>query len=39
MVGGLGLVVDWVVGLYLREKIYEQRNGYKRNDSLKNRKK
>lgn len=35
----IGFVVAWVVGLYLRGRIYEERNGYKRNDSWKNRKK
>jgi len=35
----LGFVVAWVVGLYIRGWIYEQRNGYKRNDSWRNRKK
>jgi len=35
----LGFIVAWVVGLYLRGRIYEERNGYKRNDRWKNRKK
>ncbi len=28
--GIIGLAVVWVVGLYLRGWIYEERNGYKR---------
>lgn len=35
----LGLVVAWVVGLYLRGWIYEGRNGYKRDDKWKRKKK
>jgi hypothetical protein len=34
----IGFVVAWVVGLYLRGKIYEERNGYKRNDSWRKKK-
>jgi hypothetical protein len=28
----IGLVAAWVVGVYLRGKIYEEKNGYKRDD-------
>jgi hypothetical protein len=31
----IGFVVAWVLGLYLRGKIYEERYGYKRNDKWK----
>ncbi len=33
----IGLTVAWVVGFYLRGWIYEERNGYKLNDSWKGR--
>jgi predicted DCC family thiol-disulfide oxidoreductase YuxK len=33
----LGLVVAWVVGLYLRDRIYEEKNGYKRWNGKKKR--
>jgi len=26
------VAIVWVVGLYLRGKIYEEKNGYKRNE-------
>lgn len=28
----IGFVVAWFLGLYLRGRIYEERNGYKQND-------
>lgn len=28
----IGLIVVWIVGLYLRGRIYEERNEYKRDD-------
>ena len=34
----LGYVVAWVVGLYLRGRIYEEKNGYKLNDRLRKKK-
>jgi hypothetical protein len=35
----IALAVAWVVGLYLRGKLYEHKNGYKEYDSWKRRRK
>ncbi len=34
----IGVVIVWFIGLYLRGKIYEVRNGYKQNDNCKEKK-
>ena len=34
----IGLVIAWVVGIYLRGGIYEDRNGCKLNDNWKEKK-
>lgn len=34
----IGLAVAWFLGLYLRGRIYEERNGYKQNDKWKRKK-
>lgn len=34
----IGIVAAWFLGLYLRGKIYEGKNGYKRNESWSSKK-
>ena len=34
----IGLFITWLVGLYLRGKMYESKYGYKQNDNRKGKK-